>query len=416
MAIKFGGQEKGNLGPSFRKGSQRPNAVQDFKQASPYSADLGHHLPLRPKKDEDEDHDHANPVRNIYFTSTDARNTKRGRLGKVSSSVREFLPDEFTLRAGYADQGSQADGVQILAYENLTEGTDTKFACEGIVPASLLRLDSNHRYARWQAYLANKYLVSAPYGDFKIVHSVNVDDSVTTFPRYEDAIVMFQRQDRITGGYNIRGVKLAGASNEPWLLELFEQEGLPELSIDTSGDPGVISRINAIEYAANEKYLVTVHACGVVERSDATIITAGPPALYYFGDISNSIEMRTQGIKWDASEGIIYRDTLRLGYQLSHRDTIDVRMDFVWSFIWDEQYEKVKIFLDPASGNYAPQGGDWTGYVRVDRLGNRGAKASNTTIGSTQFVAPDYPLDWDPGGAIFPGIGFMKLGSTFIVG
>ena len=340
----------------------------------------------------------------------------------------------------------QAISAGTLGFFNEATGATTpilkKTSDGGFAPAIIYMLNENHKYAVCDSRLAQpadqRFLISTPYGPYRILSYNDLDPEVSEFPKFVYASIKDQTQDRDVSFYTVNPVLSYDSGDEAYDISFASWEAasdtstgrhiFPELNLDTPKYR--IGRNWFEEDAPVPLYIYRLFIHGVVERRIGSV-----GGTNYFNEILYEFEDTTATTRtlrfYNRIEG--YRSTKTLGIETVFRyydDTELVSSSFdpinlssgeafdppspsgttagmyqAWGTVvtglWDENFKDVR-FRIKTNGSSAvgmdtelwfggPGEATVRGYLMLFRLGDRGAhpNAGSRTLSGFETVVSE---------------------------
>jgi len=373
-------------------------------------------------------------TQDIQISSTYSRPHKRGV--PVRHGFAQRL-DESGLQLG--DSGIAAGllqgGFGLAEHDQLVKpvigSSSLRSNFAGISPAVVLITDSSHTYATYThqstgigAELSTRFLTSTQWGPFRILDRDNIDDTVVTYPRFENAIVEFQPTMRIHSCYNINAQ--AEVSSEYGVFDMTASNAQTALFTGFQDfgplDAKHIGHNYFVEDYPSPEYLVEIFISGEYNVSNLTEhVVGGNSDIYYVGS-ADLVTLVVKGVEADTTETLLRSVNSNHSHTALYLGSSNQVVPFTihTKLRWYHQYEKLKIYLEDGSANVDLLTAATHGTITCIRLSERGVNEDvNHQPGQSLPAANSatFPTGWNPGNSILTGsttISYANYGSPSV--
>jgi len=384
------------------------------------------------------------PFRQTVETSI--ANLARGHTAPIYGDASDLTFDALHLLSGGGGAGTangaahgQSVAAGTLGFFNEQTGVTTpvlkKTSDGGFAPAIIYMLSSNHNYAVCDSRLAQpssqRFLISTPYGPYRILAYKDLDPEVSTFPKFVYASIKDQTQDRDVSFYPVSALtKISNNYMVRFDATMAESSAgndssrmvFPELKLEPNSSPTYnrITRRYFNENAPHPLYIYRLIISGLARREDNGTYTSED--LFTFNDTGSPAAARTirfyRTLRYKlrtwfmlANNSEVFSDTpiylselqaFVAGYGYVEQSWIGHTVGY-----WPEFYKEMRFEIQPwpHSGgatypdvNLSHDGGGSTdqgyGSLMIYRCGDRGAhpnSGSRTLAGFTTVVSEPEP-------------------------
>ena len=303
-----------------------------------------------------------------------------------------IVEGRLTLATDYMTAG----GGQGTGYNN--QGV-TAITADAIAPAIVLMLDSSHDYATWcSAYADESVLVSAPFGEFKIIDKKPLHNNTVSgsYPQWSRCLGFLQNQTPMSTVYSLDSSTfddLPDTANDHYAEIGYNTQHFPEVLANgvISGSKKGLTREGHVDNAPNPHYHGVVNLTNGFNVSNSGTTVIDGTTLYSY---SLSTELFAVGVEADLTETTISssRWAIPSGTLLSG-SSADFFGTYNLNFFWEEKYKWVYFFLRLSSSVNdinSDTSGSLTLHRKPNYAGNTGSMSGKLTQAS-DFTLPAWP-------------------------
>ncbi len=312
-------------------------------------------------------------------------------LGQVAAvEGRIALATDYMTAGGGSGPGFNNQGVPAMT-------------ADAIAPAIVLMLDSTHGYATWcDAYKEENVLVSAPFGEFKIIDKKPLHNNSTsgTYPQWNRCLGFLQNQTPMSTVFELNNATFNDTPDTGTIhyAEITHgSQNFPEVEANNviSGAKKGLARVGHVDNAPNPQYhgvLNLVNQFNVSHSSTIVVDDAGSPKTFYEYDLTT--DLFAVGVEANLAETVLAssRWEIPTGTLLSGASS-DFYGKYSLNFFWEEKYKWVRFYLS-LSSSVNNIDGDTSGSLVLHRKPNYAGDVNSMSGRLTQasdFTLPAWP-------------------------